>query len=262
MVFKAVPYFGVTGVTDNEQSVAIACATGILMGRIAMVGVLASATTVAGEAAGNPRRYPPREQLRSILGGWNDQLYAVHYNGPNDETLAAQLAELMHWAGPDCNGIQLNIAWPDPRAVHGLRISCKDIRIILQLSARALAEAGDDPKRVAGRVILEYGTDVDDVLLDPSGGKGLPLTTAMAVPYLAALEEAIDFSRCPINLGIAGGFGPSRMDVALELLEGWPHLNIDAESGLRSPDDELDLGKVSEYLTALCQSRCMLSGAR
>lgn len=251
------PYFGVAGITDAVQVQQLRRASPIRRpGHVTCIGVLASLTTLEGTEAERPprypKRYPPRAAWSGIFAAAGFGVHRfLHYNGPNDRTLPAQLAGAMHWAGPHCTGIQLNIAWPDPAAVLGMRTAYPRTDVVLQLSSKALDLAGNDPREVARRVVLEYGTGIRYALLDPSGGTGTALTLEMALRYLEPLAAALEEFNLPVGLGIAGGFGPDSLDTALELLEGFPGLSVDAEGRLRDAQDDLDLIRAAGYLNRL-----------
>jgi hypothetical protein len=54
-------------------------------------------------------------------------------------------------------------------------------------------------------------------------------------------------------LGVAGGLGPDSLGSLRQLVENFPMLSIDAETNLRTVDNELDLDKVNRYLIAAHQ---------
>ena len=239
-------YFGVAGVMNAAEAADARLYPG--NGPPTAIGVLAGLHTLEGNPPHNPHRYPAREV-------WNDIFAAVpkghlgflHYSGPNDETLPAQLDGVLRWAGERCSGIQLNIAWPVPAAVHGLRISHPKTRIILQVSAKALRIMGDRPALVA-EMIRKYGPDIDYILVDPSGGTGRALTEELAVPLLETFRQEFGHA---FGLGIAGGFGPYTTDLAGRLMGMYLGLSVDAEAKLRDGSDRLDISRAARFLSNL-----------
>lgn len=97
-------------------------------------------------------------------------------------------------------------------------------RIVLQANKEILTETSPQEFKQA---VQKYIGSVASVLIDGSGGKGIPLE-ATAQPYIDAVSEL------DINVGIAGGLSAETLEpLAGNLLASYPELSIDAESGLR-----------------------------
>jgi len=91
--------------------------------------------------------------------------------------------------------------------------------------------------------VADYGDAITDVLVDGSGGKGVPLDTDLCLRYLEAIAE-----RSPnIGLGVAGGLCQETLHLIHPIRARFPEVNIDAEGCLRT-NDQLDRMKVQRYL--------------
>ncbi len=240
-------YVGVTGFM-NQKEVGIAL-DALMSSKTAhaapllMVGVLASSKTLAGLTNKWPGRYPRVEEIHKIFLSDRRALNLIHYASDDRETLADQLDMLVKLGGLFFEGFQLNVVWPKPQSLEKARRECD--RIVLQLGSQALAEIGNDPKAASER-LLSYGDLITDILIDGSGGKGVPLDAQTGLGYLRAIKE-----RHPdLGLGIAGGLEASTLDLLKPIVAEFPDVSIDAEGRLRSGDesDRLDLQKMNDYL--------------
>ncbi len=141
------------------------------------------------------------------------------------------------------DGFQLNMAWPNPRALEKYCRAYSDMQIVLQIGNHALDIVHYSPGLLAEKV-KEYDGLIEYVLLDESGGLGKLLDVKKTRRYLDALAE----TGMDIGLGIAGGLGPSTLDHIDLLAKDFPSLSIDAEGRLRDQNDHLDLNVTQEYL--------------
>lgn len=101
--------------------------------------------------------------------------------------------------------------------------------------------------------IRAYGDSIGYVLIDPSGGRGMPFDLESSIATYSELKE-----QCPqVTVGFAGGFTGENVAQRLkEMIQhlGDDHFCIDAEGGLRDKitpaygDDLLNMEKVREYL--------------
>ena len=120
----------------------------------------------------------------------------------------------------------------------------KSTIIVLQVGARAFETIGNSLKRLADKIASEYGGLIHYVLLDASAGLGKPLDAEVLRPYLRALAA----KRLPIGLGVAGKLSPTTLGLVEPLVDEFPHLSIDAESGLRDENDDLNVSFAISYL--------------
>jgi phosphoribosylanthranilate isomerase len=179
-----------------------------------------------------------------------DCLNLVHYNTRDQHGLTHQLEDVLGWAGPLCDGIQLNIAWPDPRAIQSLRLAKPRVKIVLQINRGAMEACDNDAIRVASRVGEQYASLVDYVLVDFSGGKGEPFEPIHTMAYLAELKHQRECAGASYQLVVAGGLCAENLNRLLApITQMIPSISIDAEGGIRT-DDTLDIEKVLAYLEA------------
>ena len=256
-------YIGVTGFTSPEE-VAVALRVfdhyrdESLAPRL-MIGVLASNKTLRGERTRYPHRYPEIEHIPSIFPRSDRAVGLVHYATDDPDTIDEQLEELMRHCGDGCTGFQLNMAWPKPELLSSIPL---DMHVVLQIGSRALEMAGNDPDEVARRV-AEYGSlarkgpmyigPVTDVLIDASGGRGVPIDLTMADAYVGALTQHREWLR----VGVAGGLDHATLvsNAFRQFMKKHsgtfcPQISIDAEGRLRTEDDQLDLHRMVAYLHA------------
>lgn len=241
---KRGPYIGVTGFTEfGQQAVPLSHMKG--SARLLMVGVLASLKTLRREAGRNHDRFPPLEDIASIFYNDPRALNLIHYNTSEPNSLAGQIAVLRGWVGEHCDGIQLNVRWPQLKELAEIRQQWPAARIVLQCGSGALGGVDYRPDEFRHKLTF-YAQDhlIDDVLIDPSGGRGNPLDMRLVEPLVRTLYEG----HFPIGIGLAGGLSAATLDVIEPLIRDFPDLSIDAEGGLRTPDDALDQDEVEQYL--------------
>ncbi len=239
------PYIGVTGFMDAKEVEEIISEVPPDSKYDLMVGVLASQKTMAGEKNKWPNRYPAPEKIRDIFIGDLFALSLVHYNTKNQDSLLDQLLRINAIAGPFFQGFQLNLAWPNPRIIEAYTNICSPgQRIVLQIGSGAFQMMENSPAKLAKKV-KEYDVIVDYVLLDPSGGYGIPLVAEEIRPFLAELHST-HFGR--MRFGIAGGLSSLTMHLIEPLIAEFPGLSIDAEGRLRDQNDNLNLVTTKAYV--------------
>jgi len=232
-------YIGVTGFMHWHELGAALVSLPESCPRSLMVGVLASSKTLAGATNKYPNRYPAVGNIEGIFAKLPRTLNLIHYATDERETLARQLEQLIGLAGPSLNGFQLNVSWPEPATFEILRGKT----VVLQLNGRATAEL--TPEQVAAK-LDPYAGLVTDVLVDLSGGRGLPFDPKRA----AELLQAIDERHPTMGLGVAGGLSVETMGLVVDLAERFPRLSVDAEGRLRDEQDDLDSDRVGDYVRA------------
>ncbi len=205
-----------------------------------MVGVLVSRKTLDGLPPGQPGRYPPVAEVPGIFATAQTPpcLRLIHYNS-REPDVAGQLARLSSAAGANADGFQLNIAWPDPDDLRRVP-AC---RLVLQVGGQAMKEAGGTPEGVVRR-LAPYEGIVTDVLVDPSGGRGLALDVDAASRFVETIAHAYP----ALGIGVAGGLSADTIADVAPLLRRFPFLSVDAEGRLRDADDRLDLAKATAYV--------------
>ncbi len=263
-------YIGVTGLMTAEQVRQVASAIptmGWRLDRPLMLGILMSSKTANGIPNKYPKRYPRLKDVFKITdpvdGGtrWNAPLLPIiHYATDDHATVALQILGLkkcLDWEYEETvhthvSGFQINTPWPDLRLFHELGFEShfgKNFRIVLQVGRAALKQAamgrGSCQPDELVTMLRPYVGAVSDILLDPSGGMGMPVDPAQASDYLDAIKAA----GLRFGLGVAGGLDAQSLDQLAPLLERHPDVSIDAEGRLRDPaTDELDLGKARDYV--------------
>jgi hypothetical protein len=218
------PYIGVSGFMSHGE-VNAALDAFPECGRRLMVGVLVSAKTLARLPNKYPNRYPRPEDIWGILGLSDTCLNLIHFSSdkvPDRQTLHT----LICYAGRSLGGFQFNGCWP----------SEPDRRWLINGGYRVVLQMRPDTVEC---IAADTATDV---LLDGSGGRGLPLDVDRAREHLAKLDHF------GIGLGVAGGLCAETLPAAAPLLREFAGLSIDAEGRLRDADDHLDMGKVAAYL--------------
>lgn len=254
---KAKAYVGITGPVTIQETKDICkefSETGYSMEspHIPMLGFLVSYKTLNGQATKN-KRYPPANSLPDLLKATDGQvLTMVHYNSKEINTLSNQVAQIFEGVYENClcKAIQLNIVWPDINQVAKIKERHPDLQVVFQASHKAMD--GKTPNQIAQRV-REYGDSISYVLIDPSGGRGMPFDLESSVEIYSEMRE-----QCPdLTMGFAGGFTgenvAQRLRDILQQIKA-EDFSIDAEGGLRDKitsaygDDLLNIEKVRGYL--------------
>lgn len=253
----AKPYVGITGPV-NVQETREVCREFSEAGytrntpHTPMLGFLVSYKTLNGQPTKN-RRYPPVNGLPELLQATDGRvLTMVHYNSKEMDTLSNQIAQIFDGVYEDglCRAIQLNIVWPNIDQVARIKEQFPDMRIVFQASHKSMD--GRTPSQIAEGV-RAYRDSLSYVLIDPSGGRGVPFDLESSVAIYSELRE-----QCPdLTIGFAGGFTGENVAPRLrEIIQkiGEKDFCIDAEGGLRDKvtaaygDDLLNIEKVRGYL--------------
>jgi len=241
---KCKPYIGITGVMSEKEAVTLAKSIPGETDRLFMVGTLASSKTLDDEKNKWPGRYPLRENIASIFQDNQQCLNLIHYSTDDPSTLLWQLRNLRQFGGKYLDGFQLNMLWPPTADLGGYLALYPDTNIVLQIGKKAFQTMNNSPANLA-KMCKKYRDFIDYILLDPSGGLGQAFDPKIARDYLTALQ---DLNIC--GFGVAGGLCVQTLNLVDELLVDFPHLSIDAESKLRTPqpEDALDLKSAIAYL--------------
>ncbi|MFH0987851.1 MAG: hypothetical protein V1763_00580 [Parcubacteria group bacterium] len=236
------PYIGITGFMSPDEVERIMNVVRIDGNRNLMVGVLASSKTLHGFKNKYPGRYPSVRRIKDIFFQRPAMLNLIHYSTDAPETLAAQLGKLMQWGGNKVHGFQLNVAWPSVAEIREHKRRYPATTIVLQVGKHAMELVDSSPNACAERV-AQYDGVVDYVLIDPSGGRGEPLSVVTARDYLSAIRN----HGIKMGLVVAGGLCAATLSRIKPLIKEFPDLSIDAEGRLRTPDDHLDIEAAIAY---------------
>lgn len=244
-------YIGVTGFMSRAE---VDAAVGTMRAestRLLMVGVLASAKNVfRQEEVKFPNRYPNVGAYRALFCDSPRVLNLIHFATDDPPSLFVHFARLCIRGGRFLDGFQLNMVWPDPARIRD-QFFDRDMRVVLQIGRQAALRYDNDPDKIA-RAIDPYKGVVTDILFDESGGKGVPFNGKFATRCLQFIRD-----RHPdLGLGIAGGLSGSTVRRLEPIVSEFPEISIDAEGGLRTKRDHLDLEKVQAYLTEAQAKLC------
>ncbi|HEY4507149.1 MAG TPA: hypothetical protein VJH71_03290 [Candidatus Paceibacterota bacterium] len=240
------PYIGVTGfMRSTDVVIALDCIPSNSK-RLLMVGVLSSLKKLRNQPNKRPNRYPRISHISHIFLDDDRFLNLIHYNTDEPETLAAQLNDMSELGGPFLDGFQLNIAWPPYKEVLKHKNEWPN-KIVLQVGKRAFDEINNSPEQLASR-LAEYEDVIDYVLLDPSGGLGVPIVSQVARDYILAIREKIS----SVGLGIAGALSHKTLGPVAKLIKEFD-LSTDAESGIRDNNDLLDTQATKLYIEEVGQ---------
>jgi len=240
-----VPYDGVTGFTEARQiAAAIEAREGLrnVRGRLLMLGVLVSSETLGGLAGKFPRRYPKVEEIARLLPPHRRTLNLLHYSTTDPDSLREQIKQLIQLGGPNLDGFQINMAWPEPSLIR----TDGKYRVVLQLGRHALSMCNNNPREVAIR-LNQYRSIVNDVLIDMSGGRGIPMDVEAVIAYAHAINDRHDW----LGIGVAGGLSAATLEQLRPLVTVFPFVNVDAEGCMRTVEDHLHYGKMTDYLSAV-----------
>ena len=255
------PYIGITGLELQAQSNYLLTEAAGMRSYYLMAGVLGSNKSFAGIKTRYPNRYPEVYRIGGIFCESPLLLNLVHYHTDDQENLLGQLLAAMGCGFPYCNGLQLNMAWPEYAVLAQYKEKYPDSMLVLQCGRYALNQIGlwgdEFPKHAALLTLVErvraYGDAIDYVLLDMSSGEQRLLQPAFVQFCLRILYEK---SVYPM-LGIAGGLTADTLVKVSPLFKEFPRVSIDAEGGLRtSRDDSFSMRKALKYLKAARTYMC------
>ena len=234
------PYIGITGFMNRKEIDIILRSMGSDEERFLMVGVLASEKTLLDLKNKWPNRYPKLEEIENIFYKHKQIINIIHYHTDN-EYFIDELESLVIFAGEACNGIQLNITWPNPTILEFFKKSHPDKKIIFQVNGKMLSRP---LKELYHRFLTDYNGLVDYILFDGSSGKGIPLDVDFLLPYF---ETFASVSCNNFNMVVAGGLHANNLQLLNPLIKIYPDLSVDAEGALRDRSDKLSIVKTKNY---------------
>jgi hypothetical protein len=184
------PYIGITGFTKPEEVESAINAFPVDYRKL-MVGVLATFKSLRGIPM-KPKWAKQTPSPKAISDLFLDDIRVinlVHFSTEEgqEDSIFAHMLKIHQLAGPNFDGFQLNLAWPDTWAINRYRSSVdRGRQIVLQIGQKAVEQAGNTPQGVINRLSYYIGV-IDAVLLDPSGGYGKPFDTERARDFLTAI---------------------------------------------------------------------------
>ena len=134
--------------------------------------------------------------------------------------------------------------------VQKIKETHPEMLIVFQASNKFMK--GKSPEKIS-KEIKEYGDSINYVLIDPSGGRGIPFNLESSITIYSELKE-----KCPdLTIGFAGGFTGKNVFSRLNKIINQTKEKdfcIDAEGGLRDKlsedygDDTQNIHKIRDYL--------------
>lgn len=240
------PYIGITGFTKNEEVNEILSLVPTSSKQLLMIGVLANWNTVYKNKESN--RYPNTENIAKIFPSNPLAINLIHYDTENTKNLHEQLLMLNKLGGKNLHGIQLNLTWPPKDELRIYRSLSPNNIIVLVITSKAFYDADYDPNLLVSK-IQEYKGLVDYILLDQSGGYGIPINTELMMECI----EVFKAKELNMGIGVAGGLSPTTLNLVEPLIKEFPDLSIDAEDKLRDDNDCLNLNIARDYLCMALQ---------
>lgn len=201
-----------------------------------------------------PNRYqqvfPSRETIIDIFREKlaSQVYYCLHYADYNHNTHHQDITRILRYdAGPFVHALQLDMPWPNPEMIaRGVRLSGKQIEVILQVGRNSFSEVGNDPLGVVSR-LESYNNIIHRVLLDKSMGEGRSMDAVELSLCIRAIKK-----RLPrLKITVAGGLGPNSIELVEPLVKKFPDISIDAQGRLRPSGsilDPIDWDMAKEYL--------------
>ena len=195
--------------------------------------------------------FPPKEEIANIFAS-QEAYNCVHFADYelHKEPFATweDLIKVLSLAGENVHALQLDMTWPAPWQIsQAVRNSGKNIEVILQVGKKAIEQVGDDPQTIV-EMLDSYQGVIHRVLLDKSMGRGVSMNAQEFFPLVEAIKESYP----TLGIVVAGGLGPTSIDLVRPITEMFPDVSIDAQSKLRpsgSALDPVDWDMAAEYLT-------------
>jgi phosphoribosylanthranilate isomerase len=253
------PYLGVSGlVTVKEIKLLVDLfernGFNIEGSRIPMVGILVSYRSIDLGFNPSSRRYPSLRDIPRLLEATENKTFnTIHFNTKRPEVLHQDIEKLLiledNYDRGLIHGIQFNLAWPLKEEIDIIKKQYPKLKTIFQLSNYAMENL--QLTEVTDR--LNVYPDIDYILIDPSGGKGL----GFDLKYSSEIYRNLKRAGFNAIIGFAGGLsGENVAGIILNLKENLNTIafSIDAEGRLRDKksdahgDDDLSPEKVRSYI--------------
>jgi len=262
---KVTPYVGIAGFTDPHEVRSIAAdlytmrpyGTPETGDRRLSVGVLVSWETLnEAPAAAHPDRLPRIKGVRALLDAAIEPirhyspglgqverdgttfeikdrcLRFIHYKS-REPNLVAQVDRLREIAGPNLDGIQFNIAWPEAEDIREIAQEYPTLRLVMRIDREMFSNVARNPQLLVRELAAKYAPYATDYLFDMSGGAGAAIDMQEAETVIAALYGAFGGAAKGAGIGVSGGRDYKNVYDLKPFLDRWPDLSIDAESRIR-----------------------------
>jgi len=246
---KEKPFISITGISTTSEANGVARSFQDHLPadstHQAAIGFLVNSHSLEG-AYIKSIKYPDINSIPALLSQTQpDIINIIHYATQDRKTLPSQIINVynrndIYKAGLS-KTIQLNVRWPDVADLQTIKDELPDLKIILPLTARTL---NNQSREQITQKLKRYENNVDYILIDPSGGKGITFTAGWAATHYRLLKD--NYPEKQIIL--AGGFNDKNITQRLAEISHAvlsDDFGIDAESGLREPDKLSRYGKLS-----------------
>lgn len=244
------PYIGITGFMSRKEVDEVMSVIPENATHKFMVGVLASPKTIFGDGNKWSGRYPKRGDIAGIFPDNARAFNLIHYGDglKSSEGLGKTLIMIAEeYGGENLHGFQLNMAWPDGKEIAEYKERYPEAQIVLQAGRWALEDSTDSALAMVRRFREAYpGGEVDYLILDISGGLGVPLSPSLMVTNLKIMQAAA----LDVSYTAAGGLHKGNLHLLDPIIEVCPDISIDAEGALRmGPYDQLVIPEAVAYTT-------------
>jgi hypothetical protein len=245
-----VPYIGITDFTHYSQVLEMlevfASRPASWQRRRLHVGVMMSYKTLNGIDTSWAKSFPKNEDIAGIFAS-PYTMNCLHYADYDAVEVEENLTRAVVSGGPGMNALQLDMLWPNPGAIlHAVSSVMQPIEVIVQVGKQAIIQSGDSPFEIVKR-LRPYVGIAHHVLIDKSMGKGQGMDATTLLPFVRAIcSEYPQF-----GITVAGGLGPTSMDLVKPVVSEFPQVSIDAQGKLRpsgDAHDPIDWDMAAEYL--------------
>lgn len=237
-----VPYIGITDFMSRLQTQAMLdrfsqASKNQLVPHRLMVGVMMSYKTLHGKETKWSEAFPPNGEVANIFIRHPLAFNTLHYADYDKVDFFNSLVHaISSWGGDNIDAVQLDMIWPEPadvaNVIHATR---KQIKVILQVGKNAMEQANNDPLEVLTR-LRDYEGAIDGVLFDKSMGQGKIMDVTELLRHVEMAYEQLPWLR----VAVAGGLGPTTVQIAEPLIARFPNISIDAQGKLRPSGSALD----------------------
>ncbi len=210
------------------------------------IGVMTSRKILHGLPSKFTDAFPKPERIVEIFQApvpsmVGHQRNILHFADYQNATTLDDLLRAKAFAGPELNGIQFDMIWPNPIQLSQLQSVFLSERnavlpVTLQINSVMFQGVQGNPRKLLRRLRRNYNGLIDAILFDLSGGNGIPLQAETFIPFFELFRE-----KWPeLNLAVAGGLGPDTLTLLEPLRPYFPNISIDAQSKLRPSGSALD----------------------
>lgn len=242
------PYFGITDFAMTEQVHHIHA---IFEGckptpdHMLHVGVMMSRKTLRGLSTKWAGSWPHLHEYREIFSVDHPSVYnCLHYAdfGEPAPYTYDDMCAATRLCGWSLDAIQLDMIWPTDSTVRKfkerqveLRMGERKFEVILQVGRVAFRYLNGSPDELVDRLAC-YAGGVDRVLLDMSGGMGIPMDAEKFLPFI----ELIRLKLPHLGVVVAGGLSRDTMIHMIQIWDKDANVSIDAQGALRASRNAMD----------------------